>query len=344
MVDLILIAIVIFGFINSYTDFRFGKIKNVLIILMILSGVSLNFYLNSLTLETLGNSLISLALGFILFYSDYWSPGDAKLFFAVSLLLPVSIYHFGKVSFFPSISILINSFVPITFFFFFQSLKNLQPKKLIKVIKDHFKPKEFTSSILLLFGFPFMFSFFNISLGTLTTTFIALIIFRMLKKFSDKYSLLLFLTLSMLHLIFGFKNILKFDFFFNFLVSILIYQAFNILLGFISSTSFSYRTHITNLRPGQIVGQDLYEAKGSFTTKFFKGATKITKLSKEQISKLRKLHASKKLKFETIRVEKTIPFAPIISFGALLTYLFQGNFFSFLYLLYLKPYFAILLS
>ncbi|MBS3054919.1 MAG: prepilin peptidase [Candidatus Aenigmarchaeota archaeon] len=343
MVDLILIAIIVFGFINSYTDLKYSKIKNVLIILMILSSAVLNFYLNSFTYETIINSSISLALGFFLFYLNYWSAGDAKLFFAFSLLVPISVYHFGKVSYFPSISILINAFVPVTIYYLLKSVTTLKIKNLVNILKDQLKPKTLLATVLFLFGFPFIFNFFNLKLDVISSVFILLLLFQVLKKFPKKYSLVFFVSLSILNLLFYPDKILVPPFFYNFILSVIIYQIFNLALSFLFTLSFSNQFLIDKLKPGMILGEPLFELGNKFSKKSKKGE-KITKLSQEDISLLNKLYKSGKLDFKTLLIERTVPFAPFIFIGVLLTYLVQGNLFSYVYLIYLKPYFATLLS
>jgi hypothetical protein len=335
MVDLILIAIVVFGFINSYTDFKYSKIKNIWIITMILSALILNVYMNSFTYETIINSLISLALGFFLFYLNYWSAGDAKLFFAFSLLLPISIYHFGKINYFPSIAILINSFVPVTIYYLSKSFFGIKIKNAVKMLKNQFKPKDLISTVLFLFGFPFVFSFLHIGVDVISSTFIILLLFQALKKFPKKYSLILFVGLSTLNLIFENVKIVSLPYLYTFILSIIIYQIFNFFLGFLSTLSFSKSVTIGKLRSGMILGESLFKLGNIFSKKQTKGE-RIDKLSEEDIFMLKKLQNSKKLNFKTLLIEGTIPFALFIFLGVLITYLVGGNVFSFIYLKYLK--------
>lgn len=338
MIDLTLIAIIVFGFINSYTDIKSAKIKNVLIILMIAAGLVLNFYFNSFTTDTVLNSLISIGLGFMLFYYNYWSAGDAKLFFAFTLLVPISIYHFGKVSFFPSISILINSFVPVTIFYFFVSLRKINTEKIMKSVKNMSKPETLLITVLFLFGFSVIFKILNVKLDVLSSTFILFLLFQILGKYRKRYTIALFGFLSVLNFIVQESEVLTLSYLINFLLVIAIYGILNILLSFISGFSFSSKTAINSLRPGMISGEPLYYRNDKFDYK--PPGEKITKLTEKDISNLKMMFKSGKLK--SILIEKAIPFAPFIFLGVLLTYFFQGNFFSFVYLIYLKPYLGLI--
>jgi Flp pilus assembly protein protease CpaA len=335
MIDLVLIAIIVFGFINSYTDFKFAKIKNILIILMIAIALVLNFFLNSFTYETIINSSISLALGFFLFYLNYWSAGDAKLFFAFSLLVPISIYHFGKVNYFPSISILINTFVPITIYYLLKSVTKLKIKNIADIVKNQLKTTDLASTILYLFGFPFIFNFFNLKLDLVSSIFILLLLFQVLKKFPKKYSTILFSILSILNIAFQTSKILSLTFFSDFIISLILYQLFNFVLTFLLTLSFSSPVPISKLKAGQILGEPLFRI-GNIFFKKSKDGEKISKLSQDEVSLLKRLFKSKKLNFATLLIEKTIPFAPFIFLGVLITYLVQGNLFSFVYLTWIK--------
>lgn len=120
------------GLVTSYQDFHHGKIKNKWIIFgatwgigiwLLLLGwsqlsqilastysVSFVYIMPAYILKVAINSSISLAVGYLLWHFDLWSAGDAKLFFVVSLLLPLKYYWKSAVPLFPSAVLLINIF------------------------------------------------------------------------------------------------------------------------------------------------------------------------------------------------------------------------------------------
>lgn len=57
------------------------------------------------------NSVLALSAGFILWKAGVWPPGDAKLFFAYALLVPLPFYANGYLPYFPSLALLINIFL-----------------------------------------------------------------------------------------------------------------------------------------------------------------------------------------------------------------------------------------
>ncbi|MFA6193325.1 MAG: hypothetical protein WC726_00480 [Parcubacteria group bacterium] len=147
IIELIFLPALFFiGAITSYQDFRSGKIKNKWIKAGLLWGVfgylmlflwfklssffpdavwagnfssafSVNFFIDIAI-----NSLISLAVGYLLWHFKLWAAGDAKLFFVFSLLLPLKYYSNGAFPHFPSLALLLNVF---TFAFIFLILRSL---------------------------------------------------------------------------------------------------------------------------------------------------------------------------------------------------------------------------
>ena len=125
-----LAAIILIGLFTSYEDIKEGKIRNKYIILALI--YTLLAYVFIITIYYFGgvpiraeyfiefiiNGVIALLVGFLLWYSRVWTAGDGKLFFAYSLLVPLSAYSFGYIKYFPSLVILINTFLPIFIFLF----------------------------------------------------------------------------------------------------------------------------------------------------------------------------------------------------------------------------------
>ena len=91
------------GVFATASDLRTGKIYNRDLLLFGLLG-ALVYGLAALTVrpgpaidwpELLTNALCTVGVAFLLFYARFWSPGDAKLFCLMALLMPVSLYPAG---------------------------------------------------------------------------------------------------------------------------------------------------------------------------------------------------------------------------------------------------------
>jgi len=123
---LFLVPLFAIGLICSYTDIKYGKILNRVIMIGVLCGFFLysilffynlfflhqkeNFYYLS---EAALNGLISFFICYFLWYFKLWSAGDAKLFTLYAFLLPLKFYSKSYVLYFPSFALLINLFIPL---------------------------------------------------------------------------------------------------------------------------------------------------------------------------------------------------------------------------------------
>jgi prepilin signal peptidase PulO-like enzyme (type II secretory pathway) len=56
-----------------------------------------------------------------------------------------------------------------------------------------------------------------------------------------------------------------------------------------------------------------------------------TRLTAKDVEELQTLQKEKKLNFDEIKITKTVPFAPFMFFGVLLTYLLGGSLFYYLH-------------
>jgi len=123
---LFLTPLFLIGLICSYTDIKYGKILNKVIIIGILYAFFLyltlffhnlfflhqknNFYY---LFEAVLNGLISFVVGYFVWYFKLWSAGDAKLFTLYAFLVPLKFYSKSYVLYFPSFALLVNLFIPL---------------------------------------------------------------------------------------------------------------------------------------------------------------------------------------------------------------------------------------
>ena len=124
-----LIPLFVIGTICSWTDIKYGKIKNkwvglgfVWVLVLYLSLFVYNYffihqpenvgYLKDMVI----NGIISLGLGYILWNLKFMAAGDAKLFALYSFLIPPEFYAKSYYLYFPSFVLLVNIFIPIFLF------------------------------------------------------------------------------------------------------------------------------------------------------------------------------------------------------------------------------------
>jgi len=152
--SLFLIPIFILGIVTSYSDIKYGKIKNshllwgglyVLCLYIFLIIYSLFFLHQTDNLkyvaELLLNGVIAFIISYLLWRFNLWAAGDAKLFILYSLLIPPEFYSKNYIPYFPSAIFLIDTFLIIGLFFFL--------KMLIKGIKLGLKSNIKLSSFVL---------------------------------------------------------------------------------------------------------------------------------------------------------------------------------------------------
>ena len=126
---LLILAAFFIGSVTTYEDVRVGKIKNKWILLGLMIGVTaylIYLIIGALSLESIFkiylNAGLALLFGYIIWYFDWWSAGDAKLFFIFALLLPMEYYWRTELPYFPSFVILVNTFIPLLIYLFVQSV------------------------------------------------------------------------------------------------------------------------------------------------------------------------------------------------------------------------------
>lgn len=110
-------------------DMRNKKIRNKWIMLGFVLGLFLlfiSFVLGGIGVDYLAkvgiNTLVSLAVGFVIWRLGFWPAGDGKFFTLLAFLLPLHYYWKTYLDHFPAIIILINTFVSFLVFLIFKSV------------------------------------------------------------------------------------------------------------------------------------------------------------------------------------------------------------------------------
>jgi len=157
--SLFLLPLLLIGVITSYSDIKYGKIKNIHLLLGFIYVLFLYSFLffysyfiihqpsNSKYLVDLAiNGLIAFLVGYLLWHFNLWAAGDAKLFFIYSLLIPLESYSKNYIYYFPSSTLLIDTFLFICLIFFFKMFFKIAVSCL-SYVKKPFSPILFFSKI-----------------------------------------------------------------------------------------------------------------------------------------------------------------------------------------------------
>lgn len=270
---LFLVFVILLGIIASYTDIKFGKIRNKYIIIFGIGGILLNliiflsYYLSgilnwSYVFEFFINLILAFLVSFLFYYFDIWSAGDGKLFGVFAILVPLSIYSVGHVKFFPALTLLINIFL-IAFLVMIFSLvinifkKGISIKNLGKNIFSGIHKKLFISAVqifIILWAINLFFGLLNIKPNFYLRFILILILFGSLRTFLLKYTKIL-LAVAGIRLVFDW-SIYSWGFLSEFLIYILFFRFFMDigfgLLDHFSTLFFSKTVNARKLKEGDV--------------------------------------------------------------------------------------------
>lgn len=342
LLDFVIISMLVFGIWSSYTDIKFGKIKNHLVLLLFFCGFLINTFITKTFIDffylSIVNFLVAFILGFLMWLFNLWSAGDAKLFSAFAFLLPVNLYrqvYFG----FPALAILINTFVPFAIFYILASIFKLKFAPLKNYVKRSFNLTGVLKVVVYVLGILFLvnstFGMLGIQTNFLINIFLIFVFIEILEKYKNYYLDATFLIFAVLNLIFSYQNLFTLDFIENYVLLIFAYEILGIFFSYLSGFSFTKNVKINNLKPGMILGEALIFGKqirkgkkpmfisfyGLFS--YLRGnvlAKTNFVLTEESIKKIKYLSKKNRLNFKTIKIENSIPFAPLLFIGVILSY------------------------
>lgn len=291
--------IIITGLISCYYDIKKGIIPNKLTYSMLLIGINIHVILIYFNWNNLNpdyiytaiiNFLITVLLAFWWWKIKLWYGGDAKLFIVYSLLIPISTYQYGYVNYFPALVILINTFLPAAFFFLFETLK--KPSKLLI--------KPIIISLLNIFAL----SQIPILLGIENWILIFLIVLGLSELFEIiPYGTILQIVFVIIRIATD-KNIWSL----SFLVYFMLWAFLLLIAKQIIAQKSELLVHKAKAIEGGIIAEEISLGK--------KILQKETLLNKEQANSLKK----------NILQYDTIPFAPCLFIGVIITIASKGIF------------------
>lgn len=346
-------AILIFGFITSYTDLKEGKIKNKHVIMALAYSFIIYSILISLKWGTIRSGYfiellimcsLSLIMGFIIWYTGLWTAGDAKLFLAYSSLVPLSVYKYGHIEYFDSTNILINTFTPVFLVLFVILLFRTRLKQKIFFLKKAFKPKYMLTLAVFLFAFGWLitivFHFIKIPSNYFLIVFVLFLIMVFFEKLTSLSPLKISIMIGVLRLIFD-SSIFSLIFLKGFLLLVLIFILIRFFILHMGFYLFTKELDIKLLKQGMVPAEAVYKKKGRYEKEeltfyslfgYLEEKAKEREylieptsegLTEENVKKLKRLE--KQLGFEHIRIQQTTPFAPYMFLGVLLTIALNGN-------------------
>lgn len=316
------------GVVTSYEDIKENKIRNKWILfglvyamltnaLLLISGkidFTYVFYLSV-------NGIICLLAGLLLWYANFWTAGDAKLFFAYALLIPLNYYALGYINYSPSITILINLFFVVMLYLGFVIFSKINKKSLRNLVKNKGKIKDSIHSLFFIFGiiwvigsFLDFFSISDVAVSFLLSFFAFIAVRYLLGELIFEAGL----VLALLRIIFD-KNVFSPHALFLVAYVFLFWLVFMKILFELSDLAFTKKVEISRLKEGMTLAKTV-----EIKTKGKKMSIKSESLlSKKEIKQLISTKNGNKLRH--VFIKQTMAFAPFLFIGAIITILAKGN-------------------
>lgn len=343
----LIILIVVGGWI-SYEEFKEGRIRNNLLIVLVGAGIFLNYYTGSFTIKlipSLVNICFGIVAGLIIWFAGLWSAADAKLYISLVILFPI-IWFKSSSGYFPGIAILINSTLPLFLFLTCQVLVQSSWKGKIQAVKKILKPSFLINIFIISMGAVLLRSLianlFKIQLNYFLTLPLFLALFWLVNKLKIKI-VYFFIFIIISSFIFS-PYLINLRFFITvFIFSLLIFFAIWIIS--LSQPLFTREVKVTELKEGMILNEMILRKNQRFTKQPLAFLTFLTSLAQRirskpifgynpdglqasEIKELQEMKKAERLEFETIRIVDTLPFAPALFLGILITYFLKGSLFT----------------
>ncbi len=326
-------AILALGIITSYEDIKEGKIRNKWIVsalvyaFVVYAILIISFYLKGTLrteyiIELLTNFIFAVIVGFGMWLGKLWTAGDGKLFIAYSALIPLSAYVNGYVKYFPSSALLINSFVPAFAVLFILLLVRTSLKEKKEAVKLVIEPKSLIASLSSLFVISFLLERILLKWSTAINSYF-LVILISISLFSVAGYLLkrnVWIPLAALAIIVLTSQYARgLEFLKRFLGVFLVLVFVRGTIISLAGNKFSKLVKIKELKPGML-------PLGNHSSDELSSAKGLPNNVAEGLSKAeaKKIISKSKGKLDSIRVKQTVPFAPFLLLGALLTMVSQG--------------------
>jgi len=332
-------VILALGIVTSYDDITEGKIRNRYIAAALGLGILIHIISFSLGISDSSEIImagiylfVALALGVVLWLLGYWSAGDAKLYTAFAMLIPPEAYHLVTTPL-PVIDLVINTILPVFIYLVAVVLIRSSFKEKSAVVKQALKPDKILNILLAVFSISwlsgYLFSYMGVPPNYLLTLLFIMVAYRILSALLNEYTMHFLIVAGIIRVFLNKDYIISIPFVKSFL---LITAGFIIVVVFINGMGKLYydRVSIYRLRPGMQLLQavlkngmslDIDEAEPRRML-FRQG---LQGLTEDNVNMIKKAHRKGKLHFNELKVQQTIPFAPFMFLGAMMTVICQGN-------------------
>lgn len=328
-----LIGIFFLGLFSSFTDIKYNKIPNKLILLVlmysIITYITFNFMGSNIDLFAISLNLVfAILAGYLLYYFNIWVPGDGKLFFVYALLIPFNFYHNFFIPFFPSLILLTNIFVisaSILIIIYLRTILSSYKSNLL----SFFSRKtilNILSVLFAIFSFSWIIREIIIIKDTRASIFVsylfAFLLYKLIFKLLEKKKIILGIVMVMsLTLRIFIKGI--------FIQSSLVYRLIIYSLVFTTISDIIIK-NIGAKTLKEISSKEILPHMILIKPPDRKGAKpEDIQVTKYNIGEIRKILKEKKI--EKVTIKSYIPLAPLMFISVLITLLIKGEIVSFIW-------------
>ncbi len=180
--------------------------------------------------------------------------------------------------------------------------------------------------------------FLDATIDMFTMLFLFFLIYTLLEKAFGKNLIKIMIMISSVGVVLSYEYVMTMEFLNLFLITFFSYIFIRYFLIRLAYDTFSRSVNIDDLKSGMILSDifykegKIYKKKDGVKFSITPSTEKLHKLTdskfltEDAIKKIKKLHIKGKFPYETVRVNETIPFAPILFSGVLLTIIFHGSF------------------
>jgi len=311
----------------------------------------------SLIYDTIINFLSAFFISVLFWSFGIWTSADAKLFSVFALIIPTTTYVFGFMPYFPSASILINTFVPFFLFYFFRLLLFTSTGQKFKILKESLVFSKILSLMVSIFVFDWCLKLLSSYLAPFSPVlsllfqnyFFSIVILASAFLIVEKTAGLKFLYVSIIVALARFildRNIYSLDFLLYYSGIILLFFFSRYLILGLAYEVYRIKYDLHLLQQGMVPAENImFDGKryirvpemhySLFSYAVKSGSKKLLNrtgsgLTEENIKLINKLKKTGKIKFNHLAVHQSLPFAPFLFVGSLITFLVKGNLFIFL--------------
>ena len=334
-------AIALLGILTSYEDIKSGKIRNRWVISAIAFAFAMYLFLflgKQIMIGEIYLNLISFAVSaafaFLLWNFRFWSAGDGKLFIAYSALIPASLYSGILIGFFPAFNLFVNVIVLFFIYLLAKNIVFIPLKKIRKALAENLR--NFPAVLISIFSVSWIARLIggNFNLGSMVYSLVLYAAVYAVVNLAITKALLslkvkkireihIYLALIGLRLIFDLNTVLNINFIFSVILSAVLYSFLLRTVYNIVSENTVKSIPVLRLKAGDIVCNKEGK-KANFSTPCPEG------LAAEEVKKIKAFCRKKGIK--KVPVAETVPFAPAMLAGVIITLAF-GNIANLIYLL-----------